>query len=87
MSVAEIALKDIIEGQRTRRREPSDALSRAGAERLASKIREHWQRRGFTNVTTNVAKIEKGDLPRDGAHYTVTSNLVAGWPPRQARHG
>jgi hypothetical protein len=55
----------------------TDDLARA--ERSAKRVREHWHRKGYTDVPAEVVK-EPWSQKSNTAGYTVRTNLVNGLP-------
>jgi hypothetical protein len=65
-----------------------NGLSEAGAKRLARKIEDYWQTRGYTGIKTNIVDHAVNDaLLEPGERrtiYFVHSNIgPLGFPPRK----
>jgi hypothetical protein len=60
----------------------ADWTRRAGAYRLAQKISEYWHMQGYHHIKVDVVPYEpeKGH-DHDGAYFSITSNMVNGFPP------
>ena len=59
-----------------------DTFTKAGAERLAAKVREYWNKRGRGVVVWVEPSSAYLNSLRTGTWYAVRSNLRNGLPPR-----
>ncbi len=60
----------------------ADGFTRAGAEKLARRIREYWQRRGrIVRVWIEPGEVYSNVL-RSGTWWTVRSDMINGWPKK-----
>lgn len=60
----------------TERYSPRDTLSREGAKELAFILRAHWEKRGFTVLTSIEHGVALGRL----GFYAVRSDMIGGFP-------
>ena len=59
----------------------TDAFTKTGAERLAAKIREHWNKRGHVVKVWTEPNGEYLNALRTAQWFVVRSNLINGLPP------
>jgi hypothetical protein len=60
----------------------TDAFTKAGAERLAEKVRDYWRKRGREVRVWVEPSGEYLNSLRTAQWYSVRSNLINGLPPR-----
>lgn len=61
----------------------NDTLHYEGASRLAVRITQYWNERGYPGIRTKVEEIP-GAIYDSHTIYVVRSNMIGGLPPQRA---